>query len=101
MLEGSGFVVWLVGCGVIKRGSFRHKRSSFDKKIGDSYGSRTHVTGVRGQCLNRLTNEPQAELLYMTRKILSIKKFVWIFKARSKQFFVKMLKNQLKLKSLL
>ena len=27
-------------------------------KTGDSYGNRTHVTGVRGQCLNRLTNEP-------------------------------------------
>ena len=26
--------------------------------FGDSYGNRTHVTGVRGQCLNRLTNEP-------------------------------------------
>ncbi len=27
-------------------------------KIGDSYGNRTHVTGVRGRCLNLLTNEP-------------------------------------------
>ena len=26
--------------------------------FGDSYGNRTHVTGVRGRCLNRLTNEP-------------------------------------------
>ena len=25
---------------------------------GDSYGNRTRVTGVRGRCLNRLTNEP-------------------------------------------
>lgn len=25
---------------------------------GDSWGNRTPVTGVRGRCLNRLTNEP-------------------------------------------
>ena len=31
--------------------------SSF-KKSGDSWGNRTPVTGVRGRCLNRLTNEP-------------------------------------------
>ena len=26
--------------------------------LGDSCGNRTRVTGVRGRCLNRLTNEP-------------------------------------------
>ena len=26
--------------------------------LGDSYGNRTRVSGVRGRCLNRLTNEP-------------------------------------------
>ena len=26
---------------------------------GDPYGNRTHVNGVRGRCLNRLTNGPQ------------------------------------------
>ena len=25
---------------------------------GDPYGNRTRVTGVRGRCLNRLTNGP-------------------------------------------
>ena len=29
--------------------------------FGDSYGNRTHVTAVKGPCLNRLTNEPGSE----------------------------------------
>ena len=29
-----------------------------NKKIGDPYGIRTHVKGVRGLCLNHLTNGP-------------------------------------------
>ena len=28
------------------------------RTLGDSYGNRTRVSGVRGRCLNRLTNEP-------------------------------------------
>ncbi len=27
--------------------------------FGDPYGNRTHVTAVKGPCLNRLTNGPQ------------------------------------------
>ena len=27
-------------------------------RFGDPYGNRTHVNGVRGRCLNRLTNGP-------------------------------------------
>ena len=26
--------------------------------VGDPYGNRTHVTAVKGPCLNRLTNGP-------------------------------------------
>ena len=26
--------------------------------FGDPYGNRTHVTAVKGRCLNRLTNGP-------------------------------------------
>ena len=26
--------------------------------VGDPYGNRTHVTAVKGRCLNRLTNGP-------------------------------------------
>ena len=29
-----------------------------DLKNGDSYGTRTRVTAVKGRCLNRLTKEP-------------------------------------------
>ena len=35
-------------------------------KIGDPYGIRTHVKGVRGLCLNHLTNGP-FPLFYMLR----------------------------------
>ena len=27
--------------------------------VGDAYGNRTHVTAVKGPCLNRLTNGPR------------------------------------------
>ena len=27
--------------------------------VGDPYGNRTHVTAVKGPCLNRLTNGPK------------------------------------------
>ena len=30
------------------------------KNYGDPWGNRTPVTGVRGRCLNRLTNGPSA-----------------------------------------
>ena len=30
--------------------------------LGDPCGNRTHVSGVRGRCLNRLTNGPISEL---------------------------------------
>ena len=37
---------------------------------GDPYGTRTHVTTVKGWCLNRLTNGPSLRLsaLYKTNK---------------------------------
>ena len=31
---------------------------SCDLFFGDPYGNRTHVTAVKGRCLNRLTNGP-------------------------------------------
>ena len=38
------------------------KDTSFEVSYsGDSYGNRTHVTAVKGPCLNRLTNEPGSE----------------------------------------
>ena len=43
------------------------KKHRINKKIrtlshsdcGDPYGNRTHVTAVKGRCLNRLTNGPK------------------------------------------
>ena len=33
-----------------------------DLKNGDSYGTRTRVTAVKGRCLNRLTNGPDKKM---------------------------------------
>ena len=47
------------------RPSFRFRRESKKRDwlepvsfFGDPYGNRTHVTAVKGRCLNRLTNGP-------------------------------------------
>ena len=34
--------------------------------FGDPYGNRTHVTAVKGRCLNRLTNGPGSGNLIRT-----------------------------------
>ena len=40
----------------------KHKKSSQAirslRRRGDPYGTRTHVTAVKGRCLNHLTNGP-------------------------------------------
>ena len=41
---------------IIYKTKKRHYRVSFC--FGDPYGNRTHVTAVKGPCLNRLTNGP-------------------------------------------
>ena len=51
-----------VGC-CISMGSVAdgHKKKRLAKAslfFGDPYGNRTHVTAVKGRCLNRLTNGP-------------------------------------------
>ena len=35
-----------------------HLYQSDKGDLGDPYGNRTHVTAVKGRCLNRLTNGP-------------------------------------------
>ena len=37
--------------------------------VGDPYGNRTHVTAVKGRCLNRLTNGPGSGNLIRTDDI--------------------------------
>ena len=37
--------------------------------FGDPYGNRTHVTAVKGRCLNRLTNGPGSGDLIRTGDI--------------------------------
>ena len=42
---------------------FNHRsdQNQYEVLIGDPYGNRTHVCGVRGRRLNRLTNGPSSE----------------------------------------
>ena len=42
-------------CFLMKKTPMQTHRSFFH---GDPYGNRTHVTAVKGRCLNRLTNGP-------------------------------------------
>ena len=37
---------------------------AFYKRLGDLYGNRTHVTAVKGPCLDRLTNRPYKDRLF-------------------------------------
>ena len=37
---------------------------AFCKRLGDLYGNRTHVTAVKGPCLDRLTNRPYKDRLF-------------------------------------
>ena len=40
--------------------------------FGDPYGNRTHVTAVKGPCLNRLTNGPYERLSAGNRRIILV-----------------------------
>ena len=40
--------------------------------FGDPYGNRTHVTAVKGPCLNRWTNGPYERLSAGTRRIILV-----------------------------
>ena len=48
-------------CSLDAYGSATKKRVAFATLffVGDPYGNRTHVTAVKGPCLNRLTNGPK------------------------------------------
>ena len=48
--NGNGWTLILINTNLLN--------CSFFKKDGDPYGNRTHVCGVRGRRLNRLTNGP-------------------------------------------
>ena len=47
---------WLYGLSIpVRKKDTTQKGGVF---FGDPYGNRTHVTAVKGRCLNRLTNGP-------------------------------------------
>ncbi len=45
---------------------------SSDATCGDPYGNRTHVTAVKGPCLNRLTNGPQKHRISLKKSVYTI-----------------------------
>ena len=45
--------------------------------IGDPYGNRTHVTAVKGRCLNRLTNGPGSGNLIRTDDIPGMNRLLY------------------------
>ena len=45
--------------------------------IGDPYGNRTHVTAVKGRCLNRLTNGPGSGDLIRTGDIPGMNRLLY------------------------
>ena len=61
---------------------------------GDPYGNRTHVTAVKGRCLNRLTNGPGSGDLIRTGDIPGMNRLLYqlsyaaIFSALPKISFV-------------
>ena len=46
-------------------GYYTTKTHKVKRNFGDPYGIRTHVNGVRGRCLNHLTNGPYPNYLYI------------------------------------
>ena len=44
---------------------------------GDPYGNRTHVTAVKGRCLNRLTNGPGSGNLIRTDDIPGMNRLLY------------------------
>ena len=58
--NGNGWILSAIGTGCMLRAN-AHNIGAFNMKLkanGDPWGNRTPVTGVRGRCLNRLTNGP-------------------------------------------
>ena len=59
-----------------------HKEKSLPQKWegifhGDPYGNRTHVTAVKGRCLNRLTNGPGSGNLIRTDDIPGMNRLLY------------------------
>ena len=55
------------------------KAACFRKPLsrGDPYGNRTHVTAVKGRCLNRLTNGPGSGNLIRTDDIPGMNRLLY------------------------
>ena len=58
----------------MKKSPFLSERASFH---GDPYGNRTHVTAVKGRCLNRLTNGPGSGNLIRTDDIPGMNRLLY------------------------
>ena len=54
-----------------------HRQKPMGKFHGDPYGNRTHVTAVKGRCLNRLTNGPGSGNLIRTDDIPGMNRLLY------------------------
>ena len=63
LTRGAGFSipVWVtIYARHLLKSKYKEKSTTSNEVVlfGDPYGNRTHVTAVKGPCLNRLTNGP-------------------------------------------
>ena len=64
----------LVASGWVKENASTHGLMRF---FGDPYGTRTHVTAVKGRCLNHLTNGPGSGNLIRTDDIPGMNRLLY------------------------
>ena len=60
-----------------KMGTKKPRRDCSRAFHGDPYGNRTHVTAVKGRCLNRLTNGPGSGNLIRTDDIPGMNRLLY------------------------
>ena len=60
--DGNGWTLTAINTNSLFENSLYHFSRFVKAKRGDPYGNRTHVCGVRGRRLNRLTNGPLVHL---------------------------------------
>ena len=65
--------------------------------FGDPYGNRTHVTAVKGRCLNRLTNGPGSGDLTRTGDRPGMNRVLYQLSYAAKYVcFIRLTRNQLR-----
>ena len=71
----------------IPAGSKKRRHQKVSSFFGDPYGNRTHVTAVKGRCLNRLTNGPGSGDLIRTGDIPGMNRVLYQLSYAAISFF--------------